>query len=385
MAAQNLRRFRAKSLAIMVPLIIAMAACSFMMFSRGGFVKEAEIAKSFLPDVTVQGLEAGRVAKISVDMKNNIQAIPHVGKVIPRVWGYVPLKIEGEVRTYTLMGLDLDNLVTHEKLPWTLVSGSFLLSGDRNKAILGSGVAADLKAKIGDRIRIDDTLGNKGEFEVVGLLNNIVQIYSTDLILVPIQDARTFFGYHPDEASDLLVYTDKHENADRVAWEISTTFNNTKVMTAMALTNLVKEAFGRRGGTFQAMWLILLITVLLLMWAQSAHISVDAARETGILKAVGWHTGEIIEMHMWGSLLLGLSGTCIGILLGFIYALLGTPGISGYCLGCASIYPKFPVPVHCDASSLALLFIIGVVPITAVSAIPAWLSGVIDPDRAMRR
>jgi ABC-type lipoprotein release transport system permease subunit len=133
------------------------------------------------------------------------------------------------------------------------------------------------------------------------------------------------------------------------------------------------------------MWLILLLVVLLLVWAQSSHISVDAARETGILKAMGWHTGEIIEMHMWGSLLLGMSSTAIGVLLGFVYALMGTPGISGYCLGCASIYPKFPVPVHCDISSLVLLFVLGVVPITAVSVIPAWLSGVIDADRAIRR
>ena len=385
MAAQNLRRFRAKSLAVMIPLIIAMATCSFMMFTRGGFVKDAEIAKSFLPDITVQRLEAGRVAKISLDMKSGIQALPQVKKVIPRVWGYVPLKIAGEDRTYTMMGLDLDILVPQEKLPWTLESGSFLLPGDRNKAVLGSGVSSGLQATTGDRIQIDDTLGNKSEFEIMGIFNSDVQVYSTDLILVPIHDARAFFGYKADEASDLLVYTDKPENADKVAWRISTAFSNTRVMTGTDLTNLVKEAFGRRGGTFQAMWLILLLVVLLLVWAQSSHISVDAARETGILKAMGWHTGEIIEMHMWGSLLLGMSSTAIGVLLGFVYALMGTPGISGYCLGCASIYPKFPVPVHCDISSLVLLFVLGVVPITAVSVIPAWLSGVIDADRAIRR
>lgn len=385
MAAQNLRRYRAKSLAVMIPLIVAMATCSFMMFSRGGFIKDAETAKSFLPDITVQGLEAGRVAKISLNVKGDIQALPHVKKVIQRVWGYVPLRIAGEDGTYTLMGLDLDTLIPQEKLPWTLESGSFLLPGDRGKAVLGSGVASGLNVTAGDQIQINDTLGNKGEFEIVGVLNQTVQIYSTDLILVPIQDARAFFGYKAGEASDLLVYTDRPENADKVAWRISTAFTNTRVMTANALTDLVKEAFGRRGGTFQMMWLILLIAVLLLVWAQTAHISVDAARETGILKATGWHTGEIIEMHMWGSLLLGLSSTAVGVLLGFVYALMGTPGISGYCLGCASIYPKFPVPVHCDISSLVLLFALGVVPITAVSAIPAWLSGIIDADKAIRR
>jgi ABC-type lipoprotein release transport system permease subunit len=89
-------------------------------------------------------------------------------------------------------------------------------------------------------------------------------------------------------------------------------------------------------------------------------------------------------MRMMESLILGLTGTSIGILLGFIYALMGTPGISGYCLGCASIYPKFPVPVHCDVQSLVLLFALGVFPLLVVSAVPAWLAGIVDADEAIR-
>ena len=385
MAAGNLRRYRAKSLAIVIPLIFVMATASFMMFTRGGFVKDAGIAEKFLPDVTIQGIEAGRVGKISLTIKERIEEISHVKRVIPRVWGYLPLKIEGKDTAYTLMGLDLGQMIYDGNLPWTIEKGSFLVPGDRNKAVLGKGVALSFKADIGDRLLVEDTLGNNGEFEVVGIFNNTVQIYSTDLIIVSLPDAGEFFGYRKDEFSDLLVYADSPENADLIAREIAGRFRNTRVLTGRALTDLVKEAFGRRGGTFQAMWLILLETVLLLVWAQSAHISVDVGREIGILKALGWQTGEIIEMRMMESLILGLGGTSIGIVAGFVYALLGTPGMSGYCLGCASIYPKFPVPVNCDFRSLVLLFILGVLPLMTISAIPAWLAGVVDPDEAIRR
>jgi len=385
MAAGNLRRYRAKSLAIVIPLIFVMATASFMMFTRGGFVKDAGIAEKFLPDVTIQGIEAGRVGKISLTIKERIEEISHVKRVIPRVWGYLPLKIEGKDTAYTMMGLHLEQMIYDGNLPWTIEKGSFLVPGDRNKAVLGKGVALSFKADIGDRLLVEDTLGNKGEFEVVGIFNNTVQIYSTDLIIVSLPDAGEFFGYRKDEFSDLLVYADSPENADLIAREIAGRFRNTRVLTGRALTDLVKEAFGRRGGTFQAMWLILLETVLLLVWAQSAHISVDVGREIGILKALGWQTGEIIEMRMMESLILGLGGTSIGIVAGFVYALLGTPGMSGYCLGCASIYPKFPVPVNCDFQSLVLLFILGVLPLMTISAIPAWLAGVVDPDEAIRR
>ncbi|MBA3036108.1 MAG: FtsX-like permease family protein [Desulfobacterium sp.] len=385
MAYQNIVRYRGKSLAILIPLILVMATVSFMMFTRGGFIKDAQTAKIFLADVTVQAIEAGRVGKISLELKKKIEEIPHVKKVIARVWGYLPLKFGSVDTAFTMMGLDLKNISYSSKLPWTIEKGAFLAAGDRHKAVLGQGVALKFSADVGDWLQIKDTLGNKGEFEIVGIFNNTVQIYSTDLILVSMEDAAEFFNYKKNEASDLLVYADNHQNADLVAREIAGSFRNIRVLTGKALTDLVKEAFGRRGGTFQAMWLILLVTVLLLVWAQSAHISVDMGKEIGILKAVGWQTGEIIEMKMMESLILGVGGTSAGILAGFVYALMNTPGISGYCLGCASIYPKFPVPVHCDFMSIVLLFILGVLPITAISAIPAWLAGIVDPDDTIRK
>lgn len=385
MAAGNLRRHRAKSIAVIVPLALAMAVAAFMMFARGGFVKEAGLARAFLPDITVQGIAAGRVGKIPLEVMEQMKKIPHVRMVVPRVWGYLPLQRHDANVSYTLMGLDIARGAYDAKMPWTLAAGSFLVPGDRGKVVLGSGVARGFAARVNDRLKIEDALGNKGEFTVVGIFNTAVQVYSTDLIVTAIDDARSFFGYRRDEASDLLVYVDNPKTADEVAGTITRLFKNTRVLTGKALTDLVREAFSRREGTFQMVWLILLITVLLLVWAQASHINVDQSREIGVLKALGWHTGEIIEMKMMESFLLGVTGTLCGILVGFIYALLGTPGLSGYCLGCAGIYPKYPIPVHCDFPSLALLFILGVLPITAVSAIPAWLTGIIDPDTAIRR
>ncbi len=411
MAADNMRRFKGKTIAIIVSLTITMAVCSFMMFTRGGFIRDAETAKDFLPDITVQGIEAGRVAQISLDMVSKIKDIPHVKYVFPRVWGYIPLNIDETDISYTLMGLDIDhfphpiknNTKNKIKLLSAIEDGYFLVPGDRGKAVLGYGVAQSFNLdvgdefeiakkfgidvgeikNIGDKIKIKDMLGNSGEFEIVGVFSNKVQIYTTDLIIVSNEDARKFFGYAEDKASDLLVYLDDPAYADNAALMISR-FDNTRVMTSKALTDLVKEAFGRRGGTFQAMWLIMLMTLLLLIWAQSAHIGVDVSREIGILKAVGWQTGDIIKLKMFESLICGLLGTISGILIGFIYALMGTPGISGYCLGCASVYPKFPVPVSCDLGSLFLLLLLGVVPLTMTSAIPAWLAGIIEPDDAIR-
>jgi len=404
MALGNLRRFRARTVAVILPLALMMAVASFMMFSRGGFIKDAQTAATFLPDITVQHLEAGRVSKIPLDIKSRIDELPSVKRVLPRVWGYLPLRINGLDNSYTLMGIDIDNLKPDLNILPEIKAGCFLMPGDRKKAVLGYGVAQalgfdvgdnisispgsrnldDQTKKIGDPIDLKDTLGNRGEFKIIGIFNNQVQIYSTDLIVVSNDDARQFFGYRKDEASDLLIYLSDNANANTVALTITQMFQNVRVLTRKALTELTREAFGRRGGTFMAMWLILLSTVLVLVWAQLSHIGADMGKEVGILKAVGWSTGDIIEMKMVESLVCGLMGTLTGILTGFCYALMGTPGISGYCLGCATIYPKFPVPISCDSADIFLLFVLGVMPITVASAIPAWMAGVIEPDECIR-
>ncbi len=384
MAIGNLRRFRARTISIVFPLALMMAVASFMVFTRGGFIKDAEIASSFLPDITVQQLEAGRVAKISLDIKRRIERLPHVKAVLPRVWGYIPLRIGGIENSYTLMGIDIDNLGPHINILPTIMDGSFIMPGDRKKAVLGYGVAQAFGVDVGDILSIEDTLGNRGKFEVAGIFNSEVQIYSTDLVVVSNADARQFFGYKENEASDLLVYLDDHGNADRLAMAITRQSPNLRVLTRGALTELTQEAFGRRGGTFMAMWLILLVTVMVLVWAQLSHMGAHMGKEIGILKALGWSTGDIIEMKMAETLICSLIGTFTGLLGGFIYALMGTPGISGYCLGCATIYPKFPVPVSCTLSDLILLCVMGIIPVTAASAIPAWLAGIIEPDACIR-
>jgi ABC-type lipoprotein release transport system permease subunit len=435
MALSNLRRFKARTIALVFPMALMMTVCSFMMFSRGGFIKDAQTAVAFLPDITVQHLEAGRVSKISLNTKARIEKMPHVKTVLPRVWGYIPLRINGVDTSYTLMGIDIDHLKRGLDILPEIKAGCFLAPGDRKKAVLGDGVAKTLGVdvedgisikssrlnwikdsppthahentagtfgggggesaakpfdlnehpkKIGDSIELKDTLGNRGEFKIIGIFNNQVQIYSTDLIVVSNDDARQFFDYRKDEASDLLIYLSDHANADRVAMTITQELRNVRVLTRKVLTELTREAFGRRGGTFMAMWLILLSVVLVLVWAQLSHIGADMGKEVGTLKAVGWSAGDIIEMKMVESLVCGLMGTLTGILTGFCYALMGTPGISGYCLGCATIYPKFPAPISCDLADILLLFVLGVMPITVASAIPAWMAGVIEPDECIR-
>jgi ABC-type lipoprotein release transport system permease subunit len=383
-AAHNLWRYRPRTIAVLAPLLIVMGAAAAVTLVRDGLSRDATLSVRVLPDITVQRMVGGRVERIPLSYLESVRALAHVANAVPRVWGYVPVTVpQGEV-AYTLMGVDLERMPIAERIGLTIEEGRFLVSGDTGKAVVGKAFASVFLAGAGDRIELEDTLGNAAEFEIVGIFGASAEIYAADLIVVPLETAREYFGYGASEASDICVYLDDPVNTGLTALRILEMGDNIRIVTRDAMAALNQQAFGRRGGVYQLMWMTLLLTVCLVAWAQSASIGLALTREIGILKAVGWSTLDIIEIKLMESVILALLGTFGGMLLGLGYLALDAPGIKQYFLGWATVYPEFPLPVHMSLSSLFLLLVIGVLPLVAATVVPAWRVGIIEPDEAIR-
>jgi len=117
---------------------------------------------------------------------------------------------------------------------------------------------------------------------------------------------------------------------------------------------------------------------------EASSVSQDERREIGTLKAVGWDTADIIQVKCLESIAVGSAGTAIGIALGLAYVLAGAPGLKGFFLGWASVYPDFPLPMYVSVPGIVLLFGVGVFPLLAATVVPAWLCSIIDADEAIR-
>ena len=383
-AATNLMRWRGRTIAIAVPLIVVMAVAAAMTFVKDGCQRDAELSASMLPDVTVQQLLAGRVDRINLSTADRIRRMPHVAKVVPRIWGYIPLRVEARDLAYTVLGIDAGEMPFERDVALAVEKGRFLRPGDTGKAVIGKAFAHANSAGVGDRIRLRSPLGRDTEFVVVGVFSSPVQIYTADLMLVSLRDAREFFGYLDGEASDLCVYVDDQAHADSVAHAIAKRAPSLRVLSRDALRDLVAQAYGGRSGVFQILWLVLLVTVMLLAWAQSSSISLQMRKEIGVLKAIGWGTADVVEVKMLEIAIIGLGATLAGIALGFIYLLAGAPGIKQYFLGWAVVYPEFPLPVYVSTQSIGLLVAIGVFPLLGATVVPSWLAAIVEPDEAIR-
>ena len=50
-----------------------------------------------------------------------------------------------------------------------------------------------------------------------------------------------------------------------------------------------------------------MLAFAILAWDKASGLSAEEKREIGILKAIGWETGDIIRMKLWESLLIALA------------------------------------------------------------------------------
>ena len=208
MAADNLWRRKTQSLAVLAPLILIIATCAGMTFVRDGFLEDARLALGLMPDLTVQTIIGGRMERISLDTGERIKLMPHVRQVIPRIWGYVPMQVDERTVAYTLMGLDLGKTPIASQIRLSIETGRFLNAGDYGKLVVGKGFARAFGVRAGDNITLRDSFDKPHNFQVVGIFNTAVQIYTADMILTTLEDARQFLGYDGRTVTDLNIYLD---------------------------------------------------------------------------------------------------------------------------------------------------------------------------------
>ncbi len=383
-ASKQLSINKKQTLALAIPLTIAIAVVAAMSFVRDGLRSDAHLSTAFLPDITVQMMSAGRSTHVPAGMIEQMHNIPGIKLIVPRIWGVLPIHTNGQDNAYTLLGIDPANMPIPADIRLSMKSGRFIRPDDRQCLVLGESVARSLHIQVGNTLSILTPAHETCDFHVIGIFTSAVQIYAADLMLTHIEDARNFFGYAPGEAADLCVYLRNAAQTDNTAAAITKSFPDCRVLTRDKLSRVMDQSYGSRSGIFQIVWLILLVNIVLLVWSQASSTALYLKKEVGILKALGWSVMEIIQTRIFSTAIIALLACFVGILLGIFYVSAGAPGVREYFLGWTAIYPEFRVPICLRFDSIITLLAIGTVPIIGAVVLPSWLVGISEPDRAIR-
>jgi ABC-type lipoprotein release transport system permease subunit len=374
-AVNFLLRRKGKNLAtiLVFTLVVFMLASVVMMM--GSLKQEARETLSLAPDITVQKIIAGRQGLVPLEYASAIQNIRGVSRVEPRIWGYY-YDVE-EDATYTIIGVK-----SLDTLPIEVVQGD-LSSG--NAVLVGEALAREKRLRIGDKLILRNHRGDYVKFLVAGIFSSRSALQSADLIVMPRDKAREFFGIPEGYANDLAVYVANPSELPNIAIKIAQALPDARVLTKEQIRETYDAIFGWRSGVFLASILGAILAFAILVWDRASGLTAEEKREIGILKALGWSTGDVLEMRTFEGVVLALNSYLAGVILAYLHVFyLGAPLLKPVLLGWSTLYPEFELMPTVTLEDLLLIFVISVVPFLAAVVVPSWRASTIDPDEAMR-
>jgi len=388
-AVKNLYNNRIRTLAIIIPLTLIIAIVSAVSFFMEGVKKDALLAVNFFPDILLQQQVGGRTESLLFDRYIDvIKTIKGIKSYFPRVWGYINYTDNTDNgKAFIVMGLDPGFINEGLLLDAAVEKGRSLKKDDTNRGIMGKALAKALNCNVGDTALITSPdLRNKTPIEVVGIFDSSVQIYTADLLLVNLETARKILGFYEEyESSDVLIYLNNPSMTNDIAKQITEKIEGARPLTKPMMINLTEQSFGQKSGFFYLLWFIMLANIIIIAWSMMSQISFSMQKEVGILKAIGWDTGDIMELKTMEAFLIGSFSVLTGIFTGIVYMLLDAPGLKQFIIGWTDIYPDFPIPLFIDSTTILLIVVLGILPLLAGTMIPVWKIGIIDPDEAIRK
>jgi ABC-type lipoprotein release transport system permease subunit len=363
-ALSSLFRRKAKNISLLlVYTLIIFIIASTIVFIQA-LKREAALILKNAPDMVVQRLLAGRHDLIPVGYGEKIRGIRGVREVRPRFWGYYYDPVDGA--NYTLMA---------QASP-PLAPGSI---------IVGSGVARTIRVTEGDLLSLRSASGSPTLLQVEKILPYSSELVAADLIVMTEKDFRTFFSFPEGQATDLAVTVGNSNELTTIASKIVQQFPDARPILKSEILRTYDSVFDWRGGMVIVILGVAVLSFIIFAWDKATGLSAEERKEIGILKSIGWETGDVLLLKTWEGVIISLTAFLAGVILAYCHVFFFSASLFAHALkGWAVLYPQFKLTPVVDAYQLAVLFFLTVVPYSVATIIPSWRTATIDPDAAMR-
>lgn len=374
-AISSLVRRRYKSAAILFAYVLIVALIASVLFTTHSLRVESAAILQSTPDLVVQRLSGGRHELIPLAYGEEIKSILGVSKLSPRYWGYYYDALAQA--NYTLIGAG-------EGPPeLRLLEGKLPTSAE--ECAIGSGVAALRGAGTSGELIMINSRNQGTLFHVSGIFKSASNLLTNDLVVLTDQAVIDFFAFPPGMATDLAVQVPNSREVPTIAAKVKRLFPDARPITKQEILRTYDTVFNWRSGMMLTVFSTAVIAFCILAWDKATGISAEEKKEMGILKAIGWDTGDVIVLKFWEGLLLSLSAVLTGIIIGYIHVFVfGAPLLAAILKGWSVLFPPFALTPTVDPLHVLLLFFFTVTPYMACTVLPIWKTAVTDPDTVMR-
>ncbi len=277
----------------------------------------------------------------------------------------------------TLSGIDVTNEIRMFNTTQYMTEGELNELEKRSDAIvLGTGLAAKLSASVGGNVTLTTSDGVSKILKVAGLMQTGTGSVDKSRALISINTARQLLSKNKSYATEVLANIGDYNHAKAVAGAVRPYIRYTTeawqegngqlesantlrdiIAIAVSLTILIVAGFG--------IYNIMNMTVS------------EKIREIAILKAMGFESRDIVQIFLVQSVIIGLIGGFIGLLLGFIIA---------------SIVDRIPfkiasfdtLPISYLPADYILAMVFGLIITFVAGYLPARKASKVDPVEILR-
>jgi len=363
-ALSSLLRRKARNLSLLGVYTLVVFAIASLIFFVHALKREAALLLKDAPDIVVQKMVAGRHDLIPVGYGKAIGEIRGVSKVTPRLWGYYYDPVIGA--NYTLLVPD-DGRVTPDNI------------------IIGSGVARTQRVNAGDLIAFRTYNRLPLLLTVKDILPSESEIVASDLVVMSAPDFKSMFNMPEGLATDLALTVANPRELSTIAAKVAEMYPDTRPIMKDEILRTYDAIFDWRGGMMVVMLSVAALSFIIVAWDKATGLSAEERREIGILKSIGWETSDVLVLKFWEGAAVSLTAFLSGVALAYVHIFFFSATFFEHALkGWSVLYPQFRLTPAIDAYQLSVLFFLSVMPYTAATILPAWLSATADPDSAMR-
>lgn len=360
----SLARRKGKNLGLLFIYALLVFVLASVALYTHALRAEAQKVLAGTPEIVLQRLVAGRHDLIPPGYIEQIGRIRGVQKKEGRLWGYY-----------------YDSVV---KANYTFMAPRDIKI-ERGEIVVGPALERSRGLAAGNGISFRSYSGELHTFIVGDVLPQSSELVSADLVLMHEEDFRAFFKYPEGHHTDIALSVANPQEIRNVALKLMDALPDSRPILRDEVLRTYASIFDWREGIMLALLAAAILAFGILAWEKAAGLSADEKREIGILKAIGWETGDVIKMKFWEGLLISLLAFLLGYVAAYLHvfhasAALFEPVLKGW----AVLYPSFRLTPHIDGLQVATLFFFTVFPYTAAVLVPIWRAATTDPDTVMR-
>ena len=360
----SLARRKVKNLGLLaVYTLIIFLLASVMLFTHA-LRREAAAVLQNSPEVILQRMVAGRHDLIPPGYIEKIGRIRGVQKMEGRLWGYY---YDSVVKAnYTFMAPSAEPI-------------------EKGRIVIGERIAATRGIGVGNVISFRSYSGKLFSFTVARVLSSASELVSADLILLNEGDFRAFFEIPEGYYTDVALSVANPQEVTNIATKLGAQLPDSRPILREEVLRTYESIFNWREGIVLVLMAGAILAFAIFSWEKASGLSAEEKREIGILKAIGWETGDVIKMKFWEGALVSLTAFCVGYIAAYLHVFYFHSGLFEPVLkGWAVLYPRFALTPSVDGFQVATLFFFTVFPYVVSTIVPIWRAAITDPDSVMR-